>query len=61
MKRYDYRNDYKNWTKDEIKKHLPILVNKILLNLGICDDLADDYSKRYSYLKNKIKKVTIKT
>ena len=54
MKRYDYRNDYKNWTKEQMQKHLPILLDKILLNLGICDDLADDYSKRHSYLKSKI-------
>ena len=33
MKRYDYRNDYKNWTKDEMKKHLPILQDKLLQEL----------------------------
>ena len=56
MKRYDYRNDYKNWTKDEMKKHLPILQDKLLQNLGICESNADDYSKRISYLNSKINK-----
>jgi len=54
MKRYDYRNDYKNWTKEEMKKHLPILQDKLLKNLGICESNADDYSKRMSYLNSKI-------
>ena len=54
MKRYDYRNDYKNWTKEEMKNHLPILQDKLLKNLGICESNADDYSKRISYLNSKI-------
>ena len=57
MKRYDYRNDYKNWTKDEMKKHLTILKDKLLQNLGICESNSDDYSKRISYLNSKINKM----
>ena len=57
MKRYDYRNDYKNWTKDRIKKHLPILENKLLENVGICESNTDNYSKRISYLKTKLTKM----
>ena len=30
MKRYDYRNDYKNWDKERIENHLPYLKNKLL-------------------------------
>ena len=60
MRRYDYRNDYKNWTKEQIEKHLPVLVDKILLNLDVCDDLANDYSKRHSYLKSRLTKIKVK-
>ena len=56
MKRFDYRRKYTNWTKEQMEEHLPILQDKLLLNLGICDDLADDYSRRISYLKSKIEK-----
>lgn len=56
MKRYDYRNDYKNWTKDKMQKHLPILQDKLLQNLGICESNVDNYSKRISYLNSKINK-----
>ena len=56
MKRYDYRNDYKNWTQEKIKKHIPILQEKLLINLGVCESNTDNYSKRISYLKSKIKK-----
>ena len=54
MKRYDYRNDYKDWTKEQIENYLPILKDKLLKNLGVCDDLYDNYLKRISYLENKI-------
>ena len=57
MRRYDYRNDYKNWTKDEMKKHLTILQDKLLQNLGICESNSDDYSKRISYLNSKTNKM----
>ena len=57
-KRYDYRNDYKNWTKEQMKKHLPTLQDKLLKNLGICESNADNYSKRISYLNSKINKDT---
>ena len=57
MRRYDYRNDYKNWTKDEMKKHLTILQDKLLQNLGICESNAEDYSKRISYLNSKTNKI----
>ena len=53
-KRYDYRNDYKNWSIEEIINHLPILKEKLCINIGICDDLANDYLKRISYLENKL-------
>ena len=53
-KRYDYRNDYKGWSVEQIKKHLPSLKEKLGLNIGICDDLAGDYLKRISYLEKKI-------
>ena len=56
MARYDYRNDYKGWTKEEMVNYLPILLDKLLANIGICESNAADYSKRHSYLKNKIKK-----
>ena len=54
MKRYDYRNDYKNWTKEQMQKHLPILQEKLLKNIGVSDSNADNYSKRISYLNSKI-------
>ena len=56
MKRYDYRNDYKNWTKEQMQKHLPILREKLLKNIGVSDSNADNYSKRISYLNSKINK-----
>lgn len=56
MKRYDYRNDYKNWTKEQMQKHLPILRDKLLKNISISDSNADNYSKRISYLNSKINK-----
>lgn len=56
MKRYDYRNDYKNWTKEQMQKHLPILQDKLLKNIGISQSNADNYSKRISYLNSKIEK-----
>jgi len=55
-RRYDYRNDYKGWSKEDIKKHLPILKDKLSLNIGICQSNADDYLKRISYLENKIQR-----
>ena len=54
MKRYDYRNDYKGWTQERIKNHLPFLKEKLIKNLGICESNADDYGKRISYLENKL-------
>ena len=54
--RSDYRTDYKNWTKERIEKHLPILREKLLKNIGICQSNADNYLKRISYLESKINK-----
>tara|TARA_R100001015_G_C4473687_1_gene56496 strand:- start:70 stop:276 length:207 start_codon:yes stop_codon:yes gene_type:complete len=54
MKRFDYRREYKNWTKEQMQKHLPILKEKLIKSIGICDSNADDYLKRISYLESKI-------
>jgi len=52
--RSDYRTEYKDWTKERITKHLVILQEKLLKNIGICDSNVDFYSKRISYLKSKL-------
>ena len=52
--RSDYRTEYKNWTKERIENHLPILKDKLLKNIGICESNVEYYSKRISYLKTKI-------
>ena len=54
-KRYDYRNDYKGWTNEQIENALPKLKDDLLKNIGICDSNADDYRKRIVYLENKLK------
>ncbi len=53
-KRYDYRNDYKGWSEEKIKNHLPYLKDKLLLNVG--GGSFDYYLKRISYLENKLNK-----
>ena len=52
--RYDYRNDYKNWSLDKIKNHLPFLKDKLLQTLSFCDSSANNLIKRISYLEGKI-------
>lgn len=52
--RSDYRSDYKDWTKERILNHLPVLKEKLLKNIGICESNVQFYSKRISYLENKI-------
>ena len=54
--RYDYRNDYKNWTLENMKKHLPVLKEKLLRNIGICEESERNFSKRISYLNSRISK-----
>ena len=54
MKRFDYRRKYSNWNKEKIQKHLPILKEKLIKNIGICDSISDDCLKRISYLESKI-------
>ncbi len=56
MKRFDYRRKYSNWNKEQMQKHLPILQEKLIKNIGICDSIADDCLKRISYLESKIEK-----
>ena len=56
-KRYDYRNDYKGWSKDQMRDHLAILHMRLLQNIGICESNADDCSKRISYLNTRIDKI----
>tara|TARA_R110002074_G_scaffold157492_11_gene314431 strand:+ start:125 stop:364 length:240 start_codon:yes stop_codon:yes gene_type:complete len=53
-KRYDYRNDYKGFTKEQILEVLPYLEDRLIKNLGICQSNADDYLKRIIYLKGKL-------
>lgn len=54
MARYDYRNDYKGWTKQQIKIHLVYLKEKLLKNIGVCESNTSNYLKRISYLEDKI-------
>lgn len=54
MKRFDYRRKYTNWDKEKIENHLPILKEKLIKSIGICDSIADDCLKRISYLESKI-------
>jgi hypothetical protein len=56
MKRYDFRNDYKGWTKEQMQEQIPVLTDKLLKNIGISDSNAENYNKRISYLKSKIEK-----
>ena len=53
-KRYDYRNDYKGFTKEQILEVLPYLKDRLIKNVGICQSNADDYLKRITYLKGKL-------
>ena len=53
-KRYDYRNDYKGWSMEQIEKHIPYLKQKLAKNIGICDNNAADALKRLSYLQSKM-------
>ena len=52
--RYDYRNDYKGWSKKEISTQIPVLQDKLLDNLGICQSNVDNYLKRIIYLESKL-------
>ena len=54
--RTDFRNEFKGWEKEKIEKHLIYLKEKLLPNIGICDSNVEYYSKRISYLSNKISK-----
>lgn len=54
--RTDFRNEFKGWDKERIEKHLIYLREKLLPNIGVCDSNAEYYSKRISYLSNKINK-----
>ena len=53
-KRYDYRNDYKGFTKEQMLEVLPYLEDRLIKNVGICQSNADDYLKRITYLKGKL-------
>lgn len=53
MKRYDFRRDYKGWTNEEIKNHLPYLKEKLQESV-FCQSNSDNYLKRISYLENKL-------
>ncbi len=54
--RYDYRNDYKGWSKKQISTQITVLQDKLLDNLGICESNADNYLKRIVYLEDKLTK-----
>ena len=52
--RYDYRNDYKGWTKEKIENHLAYLREKLIENVGVCQSNANDYLKRITFLQSKL-------
>lgn len=56
--RYDYRNDYKNMTLENLKISLDKLTDRMLKSYR--SDVMSDCVKRISYIKSKIGKMEIK-
>lgn len=54
--RYDYRNDYKDMTIEQLKAVLVKLENRLIDSIGIDNKSASDYAKRIAYINQKINK-----
>lgn len=55
MKRYDYRREYKNLTKEQLKNALDRNLKRLIEYLGNGWD-ADYYFKRVCYIESLLKK-----
>ena len=51
-KRYDYRNVYKDMTKEDLLEYLTALKQRLLDNIGIID--TSNELKRICYIENKL-------
>ena len=61
--RYDYRNDYKTMTLEELKEQADKTLDRMLNLLGLDNRAAHDFGKRNSYINQliiKIKKKDLK-
>ena len=55
--RYDYRNDYKSMTLDELKVQEEKTLDRMLDFLALDNRAAHDFGKRNSYIKQLIAKI----
>ena len=55
--RYDYRNDYKNLTLEELKEQADKTLDRMLDFLGLDNRVAHDFGKRNSYINQLIIKI----
>ncbi len=56
-KRYDYRNDYKNMSKENLLHELEVLKDRFLDTY--LEDTKKDCGKRISYIRGKLEKLEV--
>ena len=55
--RYDYRNDYKGMTLEQLKVQEEKTLDRMLDFLGLDNRVSHDFGKRNSYIKQLIAKI----